>query len=82
MSATPQAATTIEVQSPAASPSHPSHWQAILAAVLAIFNATEPLIIHLVPPAAQPGVETGTAIEQAVAPIIIQAVTPASSTPS
>lgn len=53
----------------AAAVNHPSHWQAILAAIMACLNAVEPIIIALVPPAVVVGLE----VTQAIEPIIIQA---------
>lgn len=61
---------TVSVVTPAASPSSPSHFQAIMGAILAAWQATEPVVITLLPPAAQIGVEAGTAF----APIVISTV--------
>lgn len=76
---TPAATTqpqNITISTPAANPNHPSHWQTVLAAILAIFNATEPLVVTLVAPKVASGLQVGTAIEEAVAPIVIQATAP------
>lgn len=60
----------IQVATPAASPTDPNHWQAILAAIMAIFTANLPLIIHIVPPAVAVGLTAGAILE----PVVVQTI--------
>lgn len=59
-----------QIVSPAADPSHPSHWQLVLAAIVAAWQAAEPAVITLLPSGAQPGVAVGTAL----APVVVQTI--------
>lgn len=65
-----ETAQTVKIQTPAASVDHPSHWQAILAAIMAALNAVTPIVVHIVPPQ----VAAGIALAEAVEPVIVQTV--------
>lgn len=62
----------ISVTTAAASPSHPSHWQAILGAIMAILNATEPIVVTLVSPKAANAIAEGTAIANVAEQVTVQ----------
>lgn len=67
------APTQITVTTPAASVSHPSHWQAVFAAIMAILNAAEPIVVTLVSPKIANVIEESTAIADIAQQVIVQA---------
>lgn len=60
----------ITVTTPAADVNHQSHWQAVLAAILAISQSVIPMIVTLVPPKVGAGIELGDAL----APVVITSI--------